>query len=128
MFKLLVILFINLYSVLAVTSLLFYYPLIIYLFHDRGHYHIETSPLICKAKQSKSMDWFLYDNGLRLEGVNLMNVCLVLHIPFQFTVQNITHMLIVTVTNTHWISYEQTGLNMSLYLFCAIYLNEVVPE
>ena len=69
MFKLLVILFINLYSVLAVTSLLFYYPLIIYLFHDRGHYHIETSPLIRKAKQSKSMDWFLYDNSLHHERV-----------------------------------------------------------
>ena len=35
-----------------------------------GGYRIETSPLICKANQSidlqsKSMDWFLYDNGLR---------------------------------------------------------------
>ena len=33
------------------------------LFHDGGRYHIETSPLICR----KSMDWFVYDNGLRHE-------------------------------------------------------------
>ena len=33
--------------------------------HDGGCYHIETSPLICK-----SMDWFLYDNGLHHERVN----------------------------------------------------------
>ena len=31
------------------------------LIHDGGRYHIETSPLI--------MDWFLCDNGLRLERV-----------------------------------------------------------
>ena len=37
-------------------------------FQDGGRYHIETSPLICGAK---SMDWFLYDNGLRLEKVFL---------------------------------------------------------
>ena len=37
-------------------------------FQDGGRYHIETSPLICVAK---SMDWFLYDNGLRLEKVFL---------------------------------------------------------
>ena len=36
---------------------------IIDLFHDGGRYHIETSPLICR----KSMDWFVYDNGLRHE-------------------------------------------------------------
>ena len=36
-------------------------------FHDGGRYHIETSPLICFPK---SMDWFLYDNGLRHERVN----------------------------------------------------------
>ena len=35
----------------------------IQLFHDGGRYHIETSA-------SKSMDWFLYDNGLRHERVN----------------------------------------------------------
>ena len=29
-----------------------------------GRYHIETSPLICRA-----MDWFPYDNGLRHERV-----------------------------------------------------------
>ena len=33
--------------------------------HDGGRYHIENSPLICK-----SMDWFLYDIGLRHEKVN----------------------------------------------------------
>ena len=32
--------------------------------HDKGRYHIETSPSICG-----SMDWFLYDNGLRHERV-----------------------------------------------------------
>ena len=37
-------------------------------FQDGGRYHIETSPSICGAK---SMDWFLYDNGLRLEKVFL---------------------------------------------------------
>ena len=31
------------------------------LFHDGGRYRIEISPL--------SMDWFLYDNGLRHERV-----------------------------------------------------------
>ena len=36
------------------------------LFQDGGRYHIETNPLICGAK---SMDWLLYDNGLRLERV-----------------------------------------------------------
>ena len=36
--------------------------------YDGGRYHIETSPLICGAK---SMDWFLYDNGLRHERVTL---------------------------------------------------------
>ena len=36
------------------------------LFHDGGRYHVETSPLLCK-----SMDWFLYDNGLRPERVNI---------------------------------------------------------
>ena len=30
------------------------------LFHDGGRYHIETGPFYM---QSKSMDWFLYDNG-----------------------------------------------------------------
>ena len=34
------------------------------LFHDGGPHHIETSPMICR---SKSMDWFLYDRGLRYE-------------------------------------------------------------
>ena len=33
------------------------------LFHDGGRYHIETNGL------RKSMDWFLYDNGLRYERV-----------------------------------------------------------
>ena len=37
------------------------------LFHDGGRYHIETSPLILFRK---SVDWFLYDNGLRHERVN----------------------------------------------------------
>ena len=37
-----------------------------YPFHDRGRYHMETSPLIA----SKSMDRFLYDIGLRHERVN----------------------------------------------------------
>ena len=36
------------------------------LFHDGDRYHAETSPLM----QSKSMDWFLYDNGLCHETVN----------------------------------------------------------
>ena len=39
------------------------------LFHDGGRY-TETSPLILLCK---SMDWFLYDNGLlheRVEGIN----------------------------------------------------------
>ena len=31
----------------------------VWLFHDGGRYHIET----------KSMDWFLYDDGLRHERV-----------------------------------------------------------
>ena len=39
------------------------------LFHDGDRYHIETSPLICSA--NKSMDWFLYDNGLRHERVKV---------------------------------------------------------
>ena len=34
------------------------------LFQDGGRYHIE---------KNKSMDWFLYDNGLRLERVNILN-------------------------------------------------------
>ena len=32
-------------------------------------YHIETSPLIYIDLRSRSMDWFLYDNGLRRERV-----------------------------------------------------------
>ena len=36
-----------------------------WLFHDGGRYPIETSHLLCK-----SMDLFLYDNGLRHERVN----------------------------------------------------------
>ena len=32
--------------------------------HYGGPYHIETSPLICRA-----MDWFLYDRDLRPERV-----------------------------------------------------------
>ena len=36
-----------------------------YLFQDGGRYHIKTSLL-----QNKSMEWFLYDNGLRHERVN----------------------------------------------------------
>ena len=39
------------------------------LFHDGGRYHIKTSPLLCK-----SMDWFLYDNGLRHERVNYCRI------------------------------------------------------
>ena len=35
-----------------------------WLFYDGGRYHIETSPLL-----RKSMDWFLYDNGLSHERV-----------------------------------------------------------
>ena len=54
-----------------------------------GCYHIETSPLIYRTNQwtgfypkqinglvsmqSKSMDWFLYDNGLRHERVKHLN-------------------------------------------------------
>ena len=34
--------------------------------YDGGRYHLETSPL------SKSMDWFLYDIGLRHERVKEM--------------------------------------------------------
>ena len=37
-------------------------------FHDRGRYHIETSPLIWFG----SMDWFLYDIGLRHERIKLV--------------------------------------------------------
>ena len=37
---------------------------VIYLIHDGGRYHIETSPM-----DKKSMDWLLYDNGLRHERV-----------------------------------------------------------
>ena len=38
--------------------------------HDRGRYHIETSPLICSDYLlCKSMDSFLCDNGLRHERV-----------------------------------------------------------
>ena len=36
----------------------------LYLFHDGGRYHIETSQLIVEQ-----MYWFLYDNGLRHERV-----------------------------------------------------------
>ena len=35
------------------------------VFHGRGPYYIETSPLIC----CKSMDWFLYDRDLLRERV-----------------------------------------------------------
>ena len=38
---------------------------IVSLFHDGGRYHIETANLL-----RKSMDWFLYDIGLRHERVN----------------------------------------------------------
>ena len=46
------------------------------LFHDGGRYHIETSPLIYRENQfidlqGKSMDWFLYDNGLRHVRLNM---------------------------------------------------------
>ena len=41
--------------------------LVFNFFYDGDRYHIETSPLIL---QSKSMDWFLYDKGLRHERVN----------------------------------------------------------
>ena len=34
-----------------------------------GCYHIETRPLICRAK---SMDWFVYDKGLRHEIVKML--------------------------------------------------------
>ena len=41
---------------------------------DGGPYHIETIPLICRANpidlQSESMDWFLYNRGLRYERVS----------------------------------------------------------
>ena len=49
--------------------ILYWFPTISpppYLFHDGGRYHIETS-LLCK-----SMDWFLYDNGLRYEIVKYL--------------------------------------------------------
>ena len=39
--------------------------------HDEGRYHIKTSPLRF-AKQIKSVDWFLYDNGLRHKRVNVI--------------------------------------------------------
>ena len=38
------------------------------LFHDKGRYHIETSQPVNLLP--KSMDWFLYDNGLRRERVH----------------------------------------------------------
>ena len=41
-----------------------------YFFHDGGRYHIETRPLICIGL---SMDWFLYDNGLRHERVEMQH-------------------------------------------------------
>ena len=44
------------------------------LFHDGDRYHRETSLLICYPNQrtgfSKSVDCFLYDNGLLHERVN----------------------------------------------------------
>ena len=43
-------------------------------------YHIETSPLICS---SKSMDGFLYDNGLRHERVKYFLIYVTLKV-FQF--------------------------------------------
>ena len=37
------------------------------VFHDGGPHHIETRSFILLCK---SMDWFLYDKGLRQERVN----------------------------------------------------------
>ena len=39
------------------------------LFHGGGSYHIETSPLICRANQL-TIDWFLFDKNLRHERIN----------------------------------------------------------
>ena len=36
------------------------------LFQDGDRVHIENSPLICRGNQ---INWFLYDNGLHLQGV-----------------------------------------------------------
>ena len=39
--------------------------------HGGGRYHVETSPLICSANLlRKSMDWFLYDIGSVMKGLN----------------------------------------------------------
>ena len=48
-------------------------PSLFLTLHDGGRYHIETSDL-----QSKSMDWFLYDNGVRHERINVTSVVTVL--------------------------------------------------
>ena len=41
--------------------------------HDGGRYHIETSDW-----PSKSMNWFLYDNGVRHERINVTSIVTVL--------------------------------------------------
>ena len=41
------------------------------LFHDEGTHDIEISPLICRANQSKSIDWLLNDRKIGHERIKV---------------------------------------------------------
>ena len=87
-------------------------------FHDESRYHIETSPLICSSNQwtgilCKSIDWFLYDNGLRHERVKYGKT---LHRRAIITLYHYySHLVLVSVKYkqqhlTYWVMSKQAIL------------------
>ena len=62
-------------SVVAVYFVATIFIYVFLLFYDGGPHHIETILLICRANQSKSVEWFLYDKDIVQERVKETYFC-----------------------------------------------------